>query len=78
MFFPGKAREVKTLTTIMQLMVEINEQGCVQKYVASRQQVVNAMLQVVAANVPVTVPSAAHAERRIHECAAIAGASAAR
>jgi Exo70 exocyst complex subunit len=67
-FYSGKAREVKTLTTIMALMVQIGEQGCLQKYVASRQQIVNAMMQVVATSVSASVPTGAHTERKIHEC----------
>jgi hypothetical protein len=68
-FYGGKAREVKTLTTIMALMTQIGEQGCLQKYIQSRQQTVSAMMHVVATSVSAAVPAAAHTERRVHECA---------
>lgn len=68
-FFQGKSREIKTLTSILSLMVKSGEQACLQAYIASRQQAVATMLQLIATTVDEAVPSAAHAERRIHECA---------
>ena len=42
-----------------------------QAYIASRQQAVTSMLQLIATTVNDAVPTAAHTERRIHECAFI-------
>jgi predicted lipid-binding transport protein (Tim44 family) len=70
-FFSGKAREVKTLTHILALMARIGDQACLDVYVTTRKQAVSTMMQVVAASVVVTVPTAAHSEKQIHECASL-------
>jgi hypothetical protein len=67
-FFKGRSREVKTLTSILTLMVQSGEQACLQAYIASRKHAVSTMMQLVATSSPATVPTAAHTERRIHEC----------
>lgn len=49
-------------------MARVGDQTCLDVYIASRKQAVSTMMQVVATSVVVTVPTAAHNEKQIHEC----------